>query len=742
MLQQALQLGRFGFWRLCLASTLTALAVGCGSNLRERTVSDVKLLETKRSELDVDEALGGLALARPRTLFWVERERDVYDANLLARDLERIERFYRARGYYDVKVVAARVESVREHEVEIEVHVTPGPRVVVRSVRADQATLLALPGDVTFKYKKVREPELGQPFTEARLDRYKAELLEMFREAGYAYAKVRVTASVDLNAQAADVAADVQPGRRARFGAIRIVGLTQVPENKVRAALNLRPGAQYNEADQEDARQALEGMRLFTRVAVAPDLSHPELEDVPILVSLQEDQLRKLMIGGGTVLDALKFEMHARTGWENKNFLGGARKLSLVGSIGPVLFPTRLENLDSLDKPSNAFWVVHSSVRLDQPSLFNGRTAGSIEARYDRDPVLYPLEKGASARAEVVIGYNRPQATLALNRSFWGKRISLTPSYNVEARVPFFYQNPSTDSNLETVWVSYPKLTATIQSLPGDLQQLLPGDSSKQDRRDFTLSFSNSVEIAGLKLGGRRTLGGSVSDVKIEPELRAFFPAWGSKLNKQQKVGNIILASRFKVGFLFAADYGDSLRTDQTATLAPTGSAELQRLLDSDQQKLLSRAFYSGGALSNRGYAQNAISPQGPIGFLLPAGVDCAARPDAPGCSLKPLGGFTLWEASFEVRFAGLYPLTLVAFLDASDVSRDVGKLQFKYPHLSVGPGVRYESPVGPLRLDFGIRVPGWQAIGERSLPLSHGKEPADLFGVPATINLALGDAF
>ena len=113
MLQHPLHLGRFSFWRLLIVSYLTALLAGCGGRaLNERTVTDVTLLETSPSELETDDALSGLATAAPRTLFWIERERDVYDANLVARDLERIERFYRARGYYDVKVVAARVERL------------------------------------------------------------------------------------------------------------------------------------------------------------------------------------------------------------------------------------------------------------------------------------------------------------------------------------------------------------------------------------------------------------------------------------------------------------------------------------------------------------------------------------------------------------------------------------------------------------------------------------------------------
>ena len=138
MLQQALQLGRSCFQRLALTSIAAWSMLGCAADLRERTVSDVRLEETSRSEVDLDEALAGLALAAPRTFLWFERERDVYDANLLARDTERIERFYRARGYYDAKVVATRVQRVGERKVAIEVHVTPGPRVTVRKSEVEQ----------------------------------------------------------------------------------------------------------------------------------------------------------------------------------------------------------------------------------------------------------------------------------------------------------------------------------------------------------------------------------------------------------------------------------------------------------------------------------------------------------------------------------------------------------------------------------------------------------------------------
>src|SRR4051794_16385176 len=191
MLQQALQLGRSCFQRLVLTSVAAWLTLGCAADLQERTVSDVRLEETSRSEVDLDDALAGLALASPRTLLWFERERDVYDANLLARDTERVERFYRARGYYDAKVVATRVERIDERKVAIEVHVTPGPRVTVRKSEVEQTGLLSLPPAVIAKYTELPRINPGVPFDEALLDQRKQALEVLLKESGFAYAKVR-----------------------------------------------------------------------------------------------------------------------------------------------------------------------------------------------------------------------------------------------------------------------------------------------------------------------------------------------------------------------------------------------------------------------------------------------------------------------------------------------------------------------------------------------------------------------
>jgi outer membrane protein insertion porin family/translocation and assembly module TamA len=100
----------------------------------------------------------------------------------------------------------------------------------------------------------------------------------------------------------------------------------------------------------------------------------------------------------------------------------------------------------------------------------------------------------------------------------------------------------------------------------------------------------------------------------------------------------------------------------------------------------------------------------------------------------------TLWEASAEVRFPILGPLTGAVFADTSDVARQKATFLFDYPHLSVGGGLRYDTPVGPLRFDIGYRVPGLQKIGG-DLRAEEG-DPGTIFGLPLAYSLAVGESF
>jgi outer membrane protein insertion porin family/translocation and assembly module TamA len=81
----------------------------------------------------------------------------------------------------------------------------------------------------------------------------------------------------------------------------------------------------------------------------------------------------------------------------------------------------------------------------------------------------------------------------------------------------------------------------------------------------------------------------------------------------------------------------------------------------------------------------------------------------------------------------------VASFCDASDVSGQRFDLRLSHLHLSCGLGARYQTPVGPIRLDLGYRIPGLQVIGGLT---PDEREPSTFLGVPLAVSLGVGEAF
>lgn len=678
----------------------------------------------KPKVVDPDEVLSKLATVRtPKFLGFFKGiifDYETFDETVLARDLERIERFYRKRGYYEAKVTAARVyrEEPGDPHVYVEIHVREGSPVMTEEVSIPG--IEQLPFEVASAALQARKLEPGQVFDEDNFEESKKAITEALADRGYAFVKVTGKARVDISQRRAWARFQVEPGPLASYGKIRITGLKEIPEDRIRSSLRIREGQLYSHSDVQEAQDALINLGVFASVDVREDTTRPETRSVPIEVVLRESSLRAVRLGGGARVDPIRLENHLRVGWEDRNFLGGLRQFSIESRPAITYYPAAWNNLiPGYFKP-----LLESRIRADfrQRAFIEGRTTGILAAEYNIYPLLYQLEEGDVPEQQAIIGYHEVRAQAGLQRAFFRHHLLTTLSYNWQANFAFMYQeplNPETGQRTgrpealkDPVLVSFPELL-TILDFRDD--QLHPKEG---------FYVSNSLQVAGYIFGG------TVSDVRIRPELRLYH----SLLHKK-----ITLAARATLGLLFPdkSSYGSTLNREVTSTL---DTAAIK-----DQHKLLFRAFYSGGPNSNRGYAYRGAGPQGPVLFLVPTGINCAVegQTNAPGC-IRPTGGVTLWEASFEIRFPISGPVTMVTFADASNVTRNVAQFDFFVPHLSVGPGLRYDTPVGPLRVDIGYRVPGMQHIGQRTLPENEGVASPFLgiTGLDLAVHLAFGEAF
>lgn len=721
--------------------------------------------------VDEDDLAAHLATAETkRTLFGaIVVAYETFDPVVLERDLARIERYYRARGYYEAHVRAARVSPRGDEGVAAQIVVDPGLPVEVESVTLDLAGLR--PGPETFEVvgalkdveTQAAEDESrglvrGRAFDEENYDGVKAALVRAMANAGFAYATVEGRADVDLARRRARVRFTPKLGPPCTFGPITVRGAGEIPETAARRAVGFEEGEPYSRAKLEAAEQALAELNVFASVEVEPGMSPDGQAPVPVIpvrFTLRPGKLRSLKLGVGAALGA-ELETHLVAGWEDRNFLGGLRRLSIEAKPGIVLYPT---NLSYLHTPTDVLPEVQSRLEFRQPQLLDVRTTGLARLTYNRfrveqqsasDTVDVCYRATRSGATEVapectIVGYDEYVGTLGVERYFddlftsrrvklggegqrRGRWLYLAELAHWQIDDPFSFNAAEPPSSYELVVIRHLETLAWL-----DLRKNaddLPDPFSPNKGAYLGASF----QYAGL--------GGDTEDLRVRPEVRLYAPI----------SRDVTLALRGVLGLLFPSNYGDSL--DDATPAALRGD---EQAFTRDMQLLSFRAFFSGGPYSNRGYPTNGIGPRAVVSDT------------NNNRKLIASGGRTLWESSLELRFTLMDELAGgqlagAVFADASDVTRGEAQLRLTHPHLSVGFGFRYDTPVGPLRADVGYRLPCLQITGDTTnaqgdtvcneLPADPGTgidtrpgvvdegDPGQVFGLPIAFSIVFGEAF
>jgi outer membrane protein assembly complex protein YaeT len=175
----------------------------------------------------------------------------------------------------------------------------------------------------------------------------------------------------------------------------------------------------------------------------------------------------------------------------------------------------------------------------------------------------------------------------------------------------------------------------------------------------WTLSF------AGEEVGG--FLGGRFDLYKLQSEIKGYYPL----------AEKTVFASRLKLGFAEPLHGGEEVP--------------------------LFERFYAGGGNSVRGYGRSRLGPL--------------------STSDDPLGGRSLIEGSFELRQQFTEQIGGALFVDFGQVSLRSFDVPVDNLKFSAGFGVRYTTPIGPLRLDLGF--PFSPPRGDRSWQIHFSLGPS-----------------
>jgi outer membrane protein assembly complex protein YaeT len=108
------------------------------------------------------------------------------------------------------------------------------------------------------------------------------------------------------------------------------------------------------------------------------------------------------------------------------------------------------------------------------------------------------------------------------------------------------------------------------------------------------------------------------------------------------------------------------------------------------------KRYFLGGASSLRGWGRFEVGPLTEEG--------------------NPIGGYTQLETSGELRVPVWGNLAAVAFIDAGNVWTNAWDFNLNDLRYDVGPGLRYNTPIGPIRIDVGYQlnpIPGLLVDGK-----------------------------
>jgi translocation and assembly module TamA len=486
------------------------------------------------------------------------------DPDQLAVDRQRIEAYYRERGYYDTKVSEAEVVPTGDRQADVVFRVVEGEPVRVTSL--DITGLDAAPEARTAVGKLPLAP--GDRFTVQSYDAARGRLLDVLKNTGWATAQVGQEAQVLPEEHRVLVRYAVDTGPRFRFGPIFVAGAGSVPRDRIRdqAGLEIRPGRWYDESNLMKAQGRVFDMGVFGGVRVNRGTPDAQRGTIPVVVAVREAPFRTIRAGPsvdsqGIVSSGSRVDLQGIVGWTHRNFFGGLRKLDLSLRAGYAL----------LSIPRKEGPVALAAADFSQPAAI----ARNIDAG-----VRLELERGLDPAYD--FWSERVRVSFPVRAA---RRWTLVPSFNVEV-----YQvsnlatggiNEADPTHPATLQVCKPQNAPHQTCLLSYLEQRVGWDGRNDPLNPRRGAYAAISVQEGANLGGY-----GYRYLRFLPDLRIYLPV------RERSV----LAAR--------AQWGALVPVNEPGKTPP----------------LVAR-FYAGGPNSIRGYGVNRLSPMVPFnGSLVPVG--------------------------------------------------------------------------------------------------------------------------
>ena len=604
----------------------------------------------------------------------------------LSADRDALESYYRLHGFSEAQVAPPSVKTdPANHSMIVDFPITEGPQTLVADVRlegTEQVATKDLP-KIALKAGDPLDPQLEHADV--------ITIQTFYADRGNVEVQVQPREEISADKTSTRITYVIAEGPTSKFGDIVVRGNTYTKPSVVLRTSQLTKGEPFSYTSILEAQRNLYRLGIFQRVEVQPEQAGTSVAERNVTISVEEG--KDLSIAGSVGVTS--------------GISGNDTSPSLLGSVSVAH-----RNLFGTGR-----YLGLELVGTFNPNRGKVATGGRQEAFLTyREPSVGP--------------YNIPIQVTAFQSD------TLRRGAHLRQRGTFI--EATRVARYQTRWslrYEYRISQCIIENPTGDVcallaNALLPG---------YDRTFAN-IKISSLT----PTFFWDKRDDSIDPH-RGFFTS--ASLEYAFKALNA--DARFLKEFTQGSWYVPVSNRSVFAISGRVGLIEdLDRGFNSDGLPKtgvpLSERFTGGGDASHRGFPLDLLGTTcaDPRDAVL-CSVDAAGRlrgatlldivDDTGKHTIAPIGGRSLFIMNAEYRFplAGAFGGTL--FTDIGNVF-DQTKIQFGSLRYGVGTGVRYLSPVGPVRFDLGYK------LNRRILRFDETGLP--IYEKPVAYFLTLGYAF
>ena len=563
-----------------------------------------------------------------------------YSEKFLRKSVTDIEAMYRDAGYENVKVDPQVVDH--DPDLDITFQIVEGPQTLVDTLRVE--------GNKSIPFNVLSPPSglglrSGAPFSPRRLSNDRSRILAAYIDRGYLNAEVKPTVNRHPDdPHRVDVTYSVDEHQQVRVSQVVLLGQKRTRVSLISKTADLAPETPLSQGKLLRAESALYDLGIFDWSSVGPRRPISTQTEEEAVVKVHESRRNSITYGIG-------FEVARRGG----NIPTGTVAVPGLPTIG-------LGNAQILPS-EKTFASPRGSVEYSRRNMRGlGETASIslLAARLDQRALAtytQPHFRGSQWKSLFSLSAERttlnPLFTARLGEASLQFERTINRAKTTIAQVRYDFRRTSLSQLL------IPELV-----LPEDRSIRVSGVSGTliHDTRDKPLDAHNG-RFETLDLGiNPKAFGSTASFTRLLGQYAYYRP-----------IRKIVWANSVRLGL--AKPYGGS-------------------------RVPASERFFSGGGTSLRGFPINGAGPQRTVAV-------CSNPNDTSTCSdiRVPVGGNQLFILNSEIRFPLVVKSNLggVLFYDGGNVYGAINLHRFVNDYTNtVGFGLRYNTPVGPVRFDIG----------------------------------------